>query len=111
MFLSKINNFGLFNDLFYTVYDNSYIVKSDKSISIKVELPGFTKENVRLSCNGKNLELEAVRGEPNAKVYSNSWVLDSNIDTTNITAKLDCGILSITLPYISEEKTMEIPIT
>ncbi len=110
MFLSKFNNFGLFSDIFYTVYDNSYIVRTEDSISIKVELPGFKKENITLQCSGKNLDLYAKRNEDNSKIYSNTWVLEDNINTSKITAKLDCGVLTIKLPFLAEKNSTNIEI-
>jgi HSP20 family protein len=118
MFYILNSNQNYFNDLFEgfenifnskTQKDsnkNDSVEKSDKEFILSVALPGFKKEEVQISTENNMLKIYAKR---NKKIgwlqeeFKNSYQLEDNIDIEKITAKLEDGILSITLPF--KEKT------
>lgn len=83
---------------------DSYLVEAD--------LPGFKKEDIHLNLNGDTLSLEAERHlEHEDKDKKGGYLLMerssgkfirsfdvSNVDTENITAKYENGVLALTLP-------------
>ena len=92
---------------------------------IDTELPGFTKEEIKVSLEGKNLTLSANTEEEtvaegvrylsrqrSAKRSFRKTFIVSNIDKTGIAVKLENGILSVTLPKIkpAEPEVTEFPI-
>lgn len=85
------------------------IIENDKEYILKVELPGVDKKNVSLDFNNQyltlavNQESEAeeenqryIRKERSSFAYSRSYYLD-NADEEKVKAKLDNGILTITV--------------
>ena len=82
------------------------VEKSEKEFTLTIALPGFKKEEIQISTENNILKVYAKR---NKKIdwlqeeFSNSYQLEDNIDIEKITAKLEDGILNITLPF--KEKT------
>ena len=103
---------GLFNDGFFvqptrsrTVGPQSYVVTDDTSHRISIALPGVPKDAVQVNiANGAltvgyeasgNSEDQAVAF---ATSFNKSWTLPDGVDTDNITAASNDGVLTITVP-------------
>ncbi|MDE7105568.1 MAG: Hsp20 family protein [Anaeroplasmataceae bacterium] len=91
------------------------IVETDTSYILKVDLPGVDKKDVNLDFNNQYLTLSVnqeedkedknqhyIRKERSRYSYSRSYYLDK-ADETNIKAKLDNGILTITIGKNDED--------
>lgn len=88
------------------------VTESEKAYVIEAELPGVTKENVKISVDGKQVRLEAevkretdrkegetvVFSERSIEKFARSFTLKTEVDDTRSTAKLENGILTLTLP-------------
>lgn len=98
------------------------IIENDKSYILKVELPGVEKKDVNLDFNNQYLTLSVnqeedkdeknqhfIRKERSRFSYSRSYYLDK-ADENNIKAKLDNGILTITIGKNEEELKKNITI-
>ena len=97
------------------------IYETSNDIVLVADLPGVTKENLQLDIdndeltikgtfeekndNGKKLIGECVYGE-----YSRAFALADTIDKEEITAKLDNGVLTLTLPKAENVKPRKITI-
>ncbi|MGJ8655726.1 MAG: Hsp20/alpha crystallin family protein [Akkermansiaceae bacterium] len=79
-------------------YPNSkhQLFSTDTGWAARVDLPGYTKEELSLNFEEHTLTLKAnneTRGERNLRL-----ALGDEVETSGITAKLENGILEITLP-------------
>lgn len=89
------------------------VAEKDKEFTIDVSIPGFKKEDVAIEIDKNYLKVSAnhetssdkkdendrvIRQEFSASSFERSFVLPENIDTTNIAAKQEDGVLKITLP-------------
>ncbi len=84
------------------------IVETPEAVILRAEMPGVAKEDFdiriddgELSISGKrkpmDLELKLVRVESDRSDYRRTFVLSDELDTTNVSAKLERGILTLTL--------------
>ncbi|EGC30168.1 hypothetical protein DICPUDRAFT_58428 [Dictyostelium purpureum] len=79
--------------------------QDDKGITITVELPGITKENVKLDYANNILNIEAsnksISNETKTEEiyeFKKSIILPENLDNTLIKAQMSNGLLKITIP-------------
>lgn len=111
---------------FFTEYHPS-LFRTDirdmgESYLLFADLPGFCKEDIRLEVTEELLTVRAerkaededsnfIRRERSCGSYSRSFRL-KDIDTEQITAKYENGVLTVTLPKLREEvpATRQIPI-
>ena len=113
---------GMFRDFFKEGFASSPIIKADvkekdDGYVVEAEMPGVKKEDVTLICEKDVLTISAktsaekteekenyVRKERFAGEARRSFVLE-NIDEENIAAKLEDGVLYVTLPKLKPEKS------
>jgi len=77
------------------------------SFNLKLELPRFRKENIKLSAENNVLHISAE--QDNLKFY-HSVSIPSTLDTNTIEAKLDNGVLTIFAQKAEQTKTKNIEI-
>jgi len=93
---------------------------------INAELPGVTKEDIKLSISDNNVEISAehkeekeekkknyVRKERRAFSYHRSLPLPEKVDSSKAKAKLNNGILSVEIPKINptpKPQSKDIPV-
>jgi len=79
---------------------------------LRLDLPGFTKENVNLKVENQTLILaaETPSEAPFARKVDRQWKLGSRIDTANIRAVVENGVLEITLPKAETPEPRQISI-
>lgn len=96
--------FKLFDD-----YEKTYKSETIDNEGIKIELPGVKASDVDVSVEGKVLRVtgKSRHGKEFKYVYS----LKSSADESSISAKLEDGLLSITIPKKSEQTTRKILIS
>ncbi len=97
------------------------ISEDDKNVYVHAELPGVTKENVKitvsedrvLTIKGEKKRDETteqrnyVRVERNYGSFTRSFLLPDNVDYDAINAKFDSGVLDLALPKIQPQKPKE----
>lgn len=89
------------------------VAEKDKEFTIDVSIPGFKKDDVTIEIDKNFLKVSAnteattdqkdsndkiIRQEFRASSFERSFVLPENIDTANIVAKQENGVLMISLP-------------
>jgi len=88
------------------------VTESEQAYVVEAEIPGVTKENVKISVDGKHVTLEAevkrdverkegetvVFAERTVQKFSRSFTLAAEVDDERTVAKLENGILTLTLP-------------
>jgi HSP20 family protein len=117
--LNSQSNF--FNDIFYDFFNpittkqqkNTNVEKNEKEFTLTISLPGFKKEEIQISTDNSVLKINAKRTKKIGwlqEEYNQSYDLENNIDIEKITAKLEDGILNITLPLKEQPKPNTIKI-
>ncbi|WAC17930.1 Hsp20/alpha crystallin family protein [Luteolibacter sp. SL250] len=88
------------------------IHESPEAWILRLDLPGFTKENVNLKVDNQTLSLaaETAPENPFSRKVDRQWKLGTRIDTANIKATLDQGVLEITLPKTEAPEPRQINI-
>lgn len=100
------------------------VTESEKAYVFEAELPGVTKENVKISVDGKHVTLEAevkreverkegetvVFSERTFEKFARSFTLTSEVDDERSVAKLENGVLTLTLPKKEELRPKQIVI-
>jgi HSP20 family protein len=88
------------------------VSETDKDYLVRAELPGVKKEDIRVTVNGNFVSIAAeVRKEKEEKSgsrvllketyfgsMSRGFSLPQDVDSKNVVAKLDDGVLKLTLP-------------
>ena len=92
------------------------IIENEKEYKLQFAVPGMKKEDVKISLNGKVLTVTMEKSEKNEEKnekflrkefghteFSQSYTLPEDADKQAIEAKVEDGVLNITLPKLSPE--------
>ena len=107
-----------------TVAPRLNVTESATAYVVEAELPGVTKENVKIAVDGKLVTLEAeikrevqakegetvVFAERTTEKFSRSFKLAAEVDDSRSVAKLENGILTLTLPKKEELRPKHIQV-
>jgi len=86
------------------------IFETDEALTVIMEMPGVQKNNVNIALENDVLrvdgqidfsnykEMEPVYTEYNIGHYTRGFTLSNKIDQSKISAQLDSGVLTLTLP-------------
>ena len=101
---------NLMSNFDYFFGDASY-VNDDGDVVYEVEVPGFNKDNIKVTLNNNILTVSGQR-ETKSKSHAGSRTIHKRLSvdkTENIDAKIEDGILYVTLlKEKSEEKNIEL---
>ena len=99
------------------------VYETDDSYVLKADLPGVTKEDIKIDINKNTLTIKGekkseekvekenyVRVERSYGSFSRSFSLSDKVNTENIKANYKDGVLEITLPKKEEVKPKEIKV-
>jgi HSP20 family protein len=103
------------------VSPNVDITENKEGYLLEAELPGVSKERLELLLEGNELTIvghrqtDAIDGqllyrESSPTDYRRIFVLDPTIDTGNISAQIEQGILKLTLPKAERVKPRKIKV-
>ncbi|MBI5183494.1 MAG: Hsp20/alpha crystallin family protein [Nitrospinae bacterium] len=112
------------DDLFSAYREPSVDIYEDENeITLQADIPGVEEKDIKLEVKDGLLTLEAERSEENEKKdkkffrrelryggYNRAFTLPRYADYENIKAKLEKGILKVTIPKKEEAKTKKIEI-
>lgn len=100
----------------------STIREEEGKVVLQLEVPGVKKEDINVSIEDDQLRIQAPRREEriengtyilrerNCGDYEKLFTIDNSIDRDNIDAKMENGILTITLQFKEEVKPRKIKI-
>jgi HSP20 family protein len=88
------------------------VAESDRAYTVKLDMPGVVKEDVKVSVEGRQVSVQAqsekaderregeriVYRERSATAYARSFTLAAEVDQAEAQAKLENGVLTLTLP-------------
>jgi HSP20 family molecular chaperone IbpA len=96
---------NLANDFKYSK-DEYYVSSDEKQYILEMPMPGISKENLKVDIEEGMLVVQANATIKSKAVKSvkKSWYIDESIDTSNISARLENGLLTVTLPKAKPSK-------
>ncbi len=88
------------------------VAESDRAYTVKLEIPGVSKEDVKVSVEGRQVTVQAqtqrqeekkdgdrvVYRERSLQSYARTFTLPAEVDQAEAGAKLEHGVLTLTLP-------------
>jgi HSP20 family protein len=88
------------------------VAESDRGYTVKLEVPGVAKEDVKVSIDGRQVTVQAhsqraeekkegdrvVYRERALSSYARTFTLPAEVDQSEAGAKLEHGVLTLTLP-------------
>jgi HSP20 family protein len=99
------------------------IIERENEFSIKVELPGVDKKDVKitvqndvLTIKGEKKQENEIKGENyqhierSYGIFQRSFTLPTSVHSGKIDASYDNGVLSVTIPKLEEAKPKEIEV-
>jgi HSP20 family protein len=98
------------------------VVEDGDVYLLKVEMPGVTKEGLEISVENNELtilgrrSLPAIEGalihrESRPENFRRAFELDPSIDTAKVSARIEQGILTLTLPKAEQVKPRKITVS
>ena len=101
------------------------VTETEHGYTIKIDLPGMSKEDVKISIDGRRVILEAasarqeekkdgarvVYSERSATNYARSFTLPMEVDQTESSAKMDQGVLTLALAKRSSAQPRQLSIS
>ena len=71
------------------------VTQDDKATTLQLDVPGLAREQLQITIDGNVVTLQSVEGAP--RQVQRAWELNDEIDATASTAKLENGVLTLTL--------------
>lgn len=81
----------------------AYRYEDDTSYTLRLEIPGYSKEQVSLSLTDRELTISAENPDTDSS-YERTISLPDTVDESGITAKLEHGILELGFPKAKVEE-------
>jgi len=87
----------------------SYLVEDNGIYTLEIELPGVRKEETKVNVEGMLLKVNAMRKRGENEVhYEREFHLSEEVDTSNIKASSENGILTLILQRKPEAASKQI---
>jgi HSP20 family protein len=89
------------------------IWESETALRIVADLPGVRREDLTLNLEAERLQIEARRydGEHRGMVYKRQFALAPLFDADHVTATLERGVLTVTMPKSKAAHARRIAVT
>ncbi len=98
------------------------VVEAGDGYTLEVEMPGVTKDGLEISVENNELTIVGRRSRPGvegklihresrSENYRRAFELDPSIDADKITAKIDQGVVTLTLPKAEHVKPRKIAVS
>ena len=71
------------------------VTQDDKTTTLQLDVPGLSREQLSINIEGNQVRLQSVEGAP--RQVQRAWELATEIDAANSSAKLENGVLTLTL--------------
>jgi len=89
------------------------VVKNENNVTILIKAPGFKKDDISISIQNGAVIIKGKRDSKEKwleEEFEKSFKLPEKIKENKISAKLENGILTVTLPYAEESKPIAVEI-
>jgi len=98
------------------------VVEAGDGYTLEVEMPGVNKDGLEISVENNELTIVGRRSRPGVEGklihresrpenYRRTFELDPSIDADKITAKIDQGVVTLTLPKAEHVKPRKIAVS
>lgn len=74
------------------------VAQDDKATTLQLDVPGLAREQLQISIEGNVVRLQSVEGAP--RKVQRAWELAADIDAAHSSAKLENGVLTLTLAKV-----------
>ena len=71
------------------------VQQDDKAVTLQLDVPGLTREQLQIDIDGAVVRLQSTEGAP--RQVRRAWELPTEIDAAASSAKLENGVLTLTL--------------
>lgn len=71
------------------------VAQDEKATTLQLDVPGLAREQLQITIEGKQVRLQSTEGAP--RQVRRAWELAEDIDATASTARLEHGVLTLTL--------------
>jgi HSP20 family molecular chaperone IbpA len=71
------------------------VTQDDKTTTLQLDVPGLARDQLQITIEGKQVRLQSLEGAP--RQVRRAWELPEDIDAATSTAKLENGVLTLTL--------------
>lgn len=75
------------------------VTQDEKTTTLQLDVPGLAREQLKISIEGNTVRLQSVEGAP--RQVQRAWELADEVDATASTAKLENGVLTLTLTRLA----------
>jgi HSP20 family protein len=101
------------------------VAESERAYTVKLEVPGVAKEDVKVSIEGRQITVQAqsqrsderkdgervVYRERSVTSYARTFTLPAEVDQAEAGAKLEHGVLTLTLPKRGARNAAQITVS
>ena len=77
------------------------VTQDDKATTVQLDVPGLAREQLAISIEANVVRVNSVEGAP--RQVQRTWELAADIDAANSSAKLENGVLTLTLARVAPE--------
>ena len=71
------------------------VTQDDKATTLQLDVPGLARDQLQITIEGKQVRLQSLESAP--RQVRRAWELPEDIDAATSTAKLENGVLTLTL--------------
>lgn len=101
------------------------VTETDRAYTVKVEMPGVSKDDVKIAIEGRRVSVEAttthaeekkdgervVYSERSVASYARSFTLPAEVDQAESSAKMEHGVLTLTLAKRGASKATQLTVS
>ena len=85
----------LLNQLQASAPQGFQVQQDDKAVTLQLDVPGLAREQLQIDIDGAVVRLQSTEGAP--RQVRRAWELPTEIDAAASSAKLENGVLTLTL--------------
>lgn len=74
------------------------VTQDERTTTLQLDVPGLTRDQLQISIEGNTVRLQSVEGAP--RQVQRAWELADEVDATASNAKLENGVLTLTLARV-----------
>ena len=105
---------GIFNSSGYTKFKNSYkpytTEKTDNGVSLIMEVPGYNKNLIDVTVEGKTLVIEGKSNSGDTEGFTERFNMGDKFDGSGVNATIVDGVLTVSIPYVESVKPRKVKV-
>jgi len=74
------------------------VTQDEKTVTLQLDVPGLSREELNITIEGHQVRLSSIEGAP--RQVQRAWELAEEIDAAASSAKLENGVLTLTLTKV-----------